>query len=194
MRNRIKEIRLSRDLSLQQLADMVGTSNQQIHNLEAGKRKLSQDWMGRIANALHIPINDLLEKDSLPKVEVVGYITSNMKIQRDKIGEVGNLGEIDPPFTFAGIPVREIKSGYLKEDIQQPILIEGAVIYWHQINNIYDCLGKLCVILDMNDELIIKQLWQGSSHNTYTLTTFNAAPQMNIAIKEAYKIISIEPK
>lgn len=50
--NRIRELRLERSLSTVELAARVGTSNQQIGRLERGERRLTQDWMRRLAPAL----------------------------------------------------------------------------------------------------------------------------------------------
>ena len=52
MTNRLKEMREARGLTLRQLAALVGTANQQISNLELGKRQLTVDWLIRIAAAL----------------------------------------------------------------------------------------------------------------------------------------------
>lgn len=52
MENRISQLRRAQGLTLQQLADRVGTTNQQISHLEKGRRKLSIDWMERLAAAL----------------------------------------------------------------------------------------------------------------------------------------------
>lgn len=52
--NRIKELREQRDLTLQQIADAAGTSLQQIHKLENGDRRLTDEWMRRIAPALGV--------------------------------------------------------------------------------------------------------------------------------------------
>lgn len=54
MGNRIKELRDTRGLSLEQVADAAGTSFQQIQRLEKGKRRLTDDWMRRIAPALGV--------------------------------------------------------------------------------------------------------------------------------------------
>ncbi|MBT2748276.1 helix-turn-helix transcriptional regulator [Lysobacter sp. ISL-42] len=50
--NRIRELREARRLSLEELADLVGTSNQQISHLENGRRRLTVDWLQRIGGAL----------------------------------------------------------------------------------------------------------------------------------------------
>ncbi|MDI1227375.1 MAG: helix-turn-helix transcriptional regulator [bacterium] len=52
MVNFIKQIRKERGLSSEALAEKVGTSAQQINHLENGKRKLSWDWIQKLAKAL----------------------------------------------------------------------------------------------------------------------------------------------
>lgn len=49
MKNRIAEIRMARGLTLQEIAERAGTTNQQISHLEKGRRKLSYEWMERLA-------------------------------------------------------------------------------------------------------------------------------------------------
>lgn len=63
MENRIEELRKARGLTLKQLADLVGTSNQQISFLEKGKRRLTVDWMTRISEALGCQPADLISGD-----------------------------------------------------------------------------------------------------------------------------------
>jgi len=60
MENRIRELRKARGLTLKRLAELVGTSNQQISHLEKGRRRLTLDWMERIAKALECHPSDLL--------------------------------------------------------------------------------------------------------------------------------------
>lgn len=58
--NRIREIRLARGLTESELARRVGTSQPQIRRLEAGQRRLTEEWMRRIAKALDVRPADLL--------------------------------------------------------------------------------------------------------------------------------------
>jgi transcriptional regulator with XRE-family HTH domain len=50
--NRIKVLREARGVSLEALAAKMGTSNQQVSLLETGKRRLTVDWLHRLARAL----------------------------------------------------------------------------------------------------------------------------------------------
>jgi len=58
--NRIREFRQARKLTTYQLAELVGTTQATIHRLETGKRKLTVDWMKRIATALGVKPEDLI--------------------------------------------------------------------------------------------------------------------------------------
>src|SRR5579871_4203030 len=60
MPNRIAFWRKKRGLSQQELADLAGTSNQQISMLESGARRLTTDWMERLAKPLGITPAELL--------------------------------------------------------------------------------------------------------------------------------------
>lgn len=64
-RNRIKELREERGLSTYQLAELVGTSQPQIHRLEnKDPRLLKQGWIERLAKALKIPHSQIIGEQS----------------------------------------------------------------------------------------------------------------------------------
>ncbi|MGE3624419.1 MAG: XRE family transcriptional regulator [Bdellovibrionales bacterium] len=60
MPNRIRELRKARGWTLQQLADATGTTKSQIDKLEKGYRRLTVDWMVRIARPLGRDPRDLM--------------------------------------------------------------------------------------------------------------------------------------
>ena len=78
MQNNIKAIRKSRGLTLAQLADLTETTAQQIGMLERGDRRLSDVWIERLANALHINAYELIvdnnvsPKNTIHAVPVLG--------------------------------------------------------------------------------------------------------------------------
>ena len=60
MANRIKELREARGLTLEQVAEAADTSFQQIHRMENGYRRLTDEWMRRIAPILGVHPAELL--------------------------------------------------------------------------------------------------------------------------------------
>lgn len=65
--NRIRELREKKRLSTYKLAELVGTTQSTIHRLEAGQRKLTVEWMRRIADALGVQPADLIAPTILEK-------------------------------------------------------------------------------------------------------------------------------
>lgn len=61
MENRIFELRKKHGLPLAQLAEKTGTTAQQIGRLEKGERKLTTDWMERLARVFDVLPEDLLD-------------------------------------------------------------------------------------------------------------------------------------
>ena len=64
--NRIREVREARDFTQEFLAEKIGTSNQQIGRLENRERRLTWEWMQKIANALECHPMDLVEAAATP--------------------------------------------------------------------------------------------------------------------------------
>lgn len=60
MENRLRHWRGLRGLTLEQLAAAAGTSHQQILRLERGERRLTLDWMVRLAGPLGVEPRDFL--------------------------------------------------------------------------------------------------------------------------------------
>jgi transcriptional regulator with XRE-family HTH domain len=65
MQNRIGILRVERGLSLTDLARLAGTTKAQIQKLERGERRLSLQWMSRLARALDVKMSDLLPQDTV---------------------------------------------------------------------------------------------------------------------------------
>lgn len=67
--NRIKDLREARDLTAQQLAKLAGTTQAQISRLENGERRLTVEWLMRLAKALECAPEDLLAAITLASFE-----------------------------------------------------------------------------------------------------------------------------
>ena len=69
MKNRIKELRRAKNLTLQELAELVGSSNQQISQLETGRRRLNVDWLERLSKELGCHPLEILDDGVWAKTE-----------------------------------------------------------------------------------------------------------------------------
>lgn len=80
--NRIREIRLSKGMTLQEVADKTGitTDPAQIQKLERGLRSLTPKWMKVISKALDVNAHELLPQDWQPEVSLRNMGTVKMPI------------------------------------------------------------------------------------------------------------------
>ena len=88
MANRIRELRKARGLTMEALARQANTTASQINKLEKGERRLTDEWMHRLAEALDCNAASLMV---------------------ERRGPAGALGPIDrsgPSLTIAEIDVR----------------------------------------------------------------------------------------
>lgn len=69
MDNRIRELRKAQGLTLQELAERVNSSNQQISQLESGRRRLNVDWLESLSVALGCHPMELLYDKAMAKTE-----------------------------------------------------------------------------------------------------------------------------
>ena len=74
MSTRIREYRKLRGMTLQFLAQKVGTTAQTIQRLETGNMTVSLDWLQRIAEVFGMPAAALLVSDNTASVPVIGEL------------------------------------------------------------------------------------------------------------------------
>jgi transcriptional regulator with XRE-family HTH domain len=120
MSNRLREFRDLAGLSMQALADRVGTTAPQINKLEKGERRLTLDWMTRLSVALGIEPKDLLPAPPKPRAAPPSPGTALLG------GEAapGPLVPIRDPRDL--IPVRSAARG---GDEQEMFLQDGPIDY-----------------------------------------------------------------
>lgn len=80
--NRIREIRLSKGMTLQEVADKTGitTDPAQIQKLEKGLRSLTPKWMKVIAKALEVNAYELLPHDWQPSASLTNVDTVRVPV------------------------------------------------------------------------------------------------------------------
>jgi transcriptional regulator with XRE-family HTH domain len=66
--NRIRELREARGWTTEQLGKEAGTTGATISRLEGGERKLTVEWMQKIAHALKVAPTDLLDNAALAEI------------------------------------------------------------------------------------------------------------------------------
>jgi repressor LexA len=97
MPNNIRELRNKKGLTMRELADRMGIHHTTIAKLERSERRLSMDWVEKIAKALEVSINELIGTTkglpSIRTVPLVGKIPAGG--WREAISEP--MGEVPAP-------------------------------------------------------------------------------------------------
>lgn len=89
--NRLREERLKKGLSLQQVADAVGLGNNTISRYETGKREPKLETWNKLAEYFSVPTSYLMGTDDLKfptKQEAIDFIHKIMKAQNIKLEDI----------------------------------------------------------------------------------------------------------
>lgn len=174
MRNRIREVRKSRGLTLEQLAERLGgkTDASVVGRLETEKIPLTMEWLDRIAKALDSPIGELISIDYVKpkKAKVVGYVGVGEKYYPDpRAGAWMAIGEIEAP-PGAGDKVVALE---VRDDSMGPVYRIGDFVYFDYGGaQLADCVGQDCVIQVRGGDAYIKLALEGSRPGTLTLRSY----------------------
>lgn len=173
MSNNIKLYRQKAGLTLEQVAQAAGTSNQMIGLLERGQRKLTVEWMERIAPALGVSPADLMLASKT--VPVVGYVGAGAEIYSidDHAKGNGMFETSAPPQGATPSMVALVVRG----DSMSPAYEDGDIIYYdQQLTGDFDHLvGKRVVVRLKDGRTYVKKL-RKNSEGHYWLHSHNADP------------------
>lgn len=92
MKNRLKEWRERRGLTLQKVADHLGTQPPQIHKLESGKLKLKAETLTALAELYKCSPGELLVSKKMGELTTASQITTKLSRNKHK--------DNDPQFTL----------------------------------------------------------------------------------------------
>lgn len=80
MKYRIREQRKNRGLTLDQLAEMVGTSKGYLSDLETGKRTGGIDMLRAIAQALNVSDAEIFMAESIEEQQILDHVAIFQKL------------------------------------------------------------------------------------------------------------------
>lgn len=196
--NRIAEIRKAKGLSQQQLAERVGSHWITISKLERGQMSLTQSWMERLSQSLHVEPEDLLPGErSLGSVAVVGAVLEN--------------GVVNIPVTIEGdgdaasvthnrFEVTYVSSSFINDPDSQwlriasyalaPLFNPGDFIRitWLDLSQAEDMVGRVCLVHIDGEQDVFGTLAFGSKHGTWTLQGISAPSYFDVKISAIARI------
>lgn len=184
--NRLRELRKKAGLTLQEVAEAAGTTNQMVGMLERGERKLTVEWLERFAPILGVKPPDILAETKRHLVPIVGYVGAGEIMF--SLDEDQNLEEIEFPISeqhpnMVGVKVRG--------DSMLPAYKDGDVLFYNEkrFNDYEGFVGKDCIVRLMDGRTYLKELQR--SNGAYWLHSYNAPPILNIKIDWIARVLWI---
>ena len=213
MSNRLREFRDLAGLSMQALADRVGTTAPQINKLEKGERRLTLDWMTRLAKALGIEVRDLLPAAPDPRPaaapidrpppdsEAAPGPTLPARDLRDLIpvrsaargGEEQEMFLEDGPIEYIPRPhslrhVRAAYSIYMIGDSMAPRFRPGQLLH---VNPYKPAQAGAGVVVTKTDNVVLIKEFVRSTESTLFLKQYNPAAELKYPLGEVRDVHTV---
>jgi transcriptional regulator with XRE-family HTH domain len=204
MQNRIKELRRGKGLSLNTLEEMTGISAQQINRLEKGERRLNEDNISKIADALGYHPQDLFARPAV-RVPVVGEVGAGGEVY--PIDDVPLLPRnVDPSEqdyvncewveSPPGVYPNGIVAVRVKGTSMLPFMPPGTVVYYAERfeGGAPDhCLSTLCVVQMRDGRTLLKMVRKAQVHGKFDLQSYNLETIPDAELAWCAPVIFIKP-
>lgn len=188
--NRIKTIRKSRGMTLEELASAVELSVPYVQRLEKGERNLAVKHFDSFASALGVTARELVSsEDGEPSeciVKVVGRVGAGAEIlpEYEQVPPEG-LFEISIPF-----PVPDNALAFEVEgDSMWPRYDPGDVILcWREGTNAEEVIGWEAAVRTADGKRYLKRIMKGTRARHFDLESFNAPVIRNVKLEWISKV------
>lgn len=218
--NRLRELREQRDWSQDHLAHLAGTTKAQISKLERGARRLTLDWMIRLAEVLAVDPQDLLaDRDQTPPkpyermpsrtgslaetgdyaraplagAPLVGYVGAGAEVFPIDDHSLGDGLEIVETPLATGRPMVAVR---VRGQSMMPTYFDGDILFFSRdYDFIQDvCIYNVCIVKVHDGPTLVKQILPGSLPGRFTLISFNDQPRENVEIEWAAPVDFVDQR
>ncbi|MEM6731599.1 MAG: helix-turn-helix domain-containing protein, partial [Myxococcota bacterium] len=175
MENRLRELRLELGLTLQEVADRLGTTPPTVSRLETGERELTFSWIEKFTEALGQPASVLIGEAAVSRVPVVGYVGAGEAIHwLTTEGDLG-LDHVDTNFGDEELLAVEVRG-----DSMYPVYRDRDLVLCpaRSTVDVSECLNRDCVVQTTSGTGYIKTLRAGAKKNRFRLSSYRA-PDMD---------------
>ncbi|NVP56063.1 XRE family transcriptional regulator [Mycoplana rhizolycopersici] len=190
MGNNLKNLRIQSNLTQEEAADEVGVSKSQYVKLERGERRLTADYIGRLAKAFGVRPADILEGSTPDTVPLMGYIGAGAEImpEFEQVPPEG-IEQIHVPFPLPD----EMVAFRVRGDSMLPVYKNGAtvIVYREQKRPLDAFYGEDAAVRTADGRRFIKTIMKGISG--VNLMSWNAAPIENVHLEWIGEIFAVLP-
>lgn len=181
--NRIRELRLRRRLTLEQLAEQVGLTKSALARIETGESQLKFLHVGPLARALDVDAPEILFDLSDRPVAISGRVIDG--------GAVVSAEAIDQVECPRGINPDEADVLLVEGDALAPIEAQSLLFVGTARAPSADIIGRLGVVELKGGAHVVRQVRRGYSPGRYNLISANAAPIEDAEIVAFSRVLMI---
>jgi repressor LexA len=189
MNNRIRYWRKQRRLTLEKLAERLGTSAGHLHKWETGKVSITLNRLGDVARALEVGIVDLI--DGQQKVPVIGRVGAGAQIAslEEAAGQGYRKVRCPPKLDATKTVAVEVEG-----DAMLPIEEGWLLFYSRDYEGVpVECIGKLCVVQLASGARYVKRVKQGRRPSLFNLYSTNAREMEDQTLAWAAPVVEARP-
>jgi transcriptional regulator with XRE-family HTH domain len=188
MTNRIRHWRKQRRLTLEKLADRLGTSAGHLHKWETGKVSITLTRLADVAHALEVGVVDLI--DGQQTVPVVGTVGAGAQVFATADPPEGKRKVRAPPRQESAKTVALEVEG----DAMLPIEDGWLLFYSRDYEGVpIECIGKLCVVQLASGARYVKRVTQGRRPALFNLYSTNAREMEDQSLAWAAPVVEARP-
>lgn len=210
MKNRIKELREKNGLSQQQLAELTGTTNQQIGRLEKGARELTTTWMERLARPLRVMPSEIIALTTTHhRIRLIGEVQAGLWLTPDeKEGYEGEILDLPLPEIYSKLRPYALRVVGPSMNLVYP---EGTILICCHLEELREdpVIGKRYIIQNIDEhdgiETTVKEFrideqgrpwaWPQSEHPEHQLPiALDQARNGHSIIIKARVVFSLKPE
>lgn len=187
--NSIRALREERELTLEQLAEMVDLSVSYVSRLEKGGRNLSVKNLDKIAAALGVPRERILAEDRNQEVGVYGVIGAGGRIDTssEQISDSEPLYRVTAPID---VPDGAI-AFQIVGDSMWPKYDDGDIVICSMFSEHPDgVLGFPAAVETSDGSRYLKRVLRGSQPGLYHLESYNAPLMADVHVVSFSSVIA----
>ncbi|NVP54485.1 XRE family transcriptional regulator [Mycoplana rhizolycopersici] len=190
MGNNLKKLRTQASMTQEDAADQLGVSKSQYVKLERGERRMTADYIGRLAKVFGVRPADILEGAMPDTVPLMGYIGAGAEIMPDfeQVPPEG-IEQIHVPFALPD----DMVAFRVRGDSMLPVYKSGAtvIVYREQKRPLEAFYGEDAAVRTSDGRRFIKTIMKGISG--VNLMSWNAAPIENAHLEWIGEIFAVLP-
>lgn len=194
MGNSLKTLRVKSGATQEQIAEAIGVSKSQYVKLERGERRLTEDYIERLARAYGVRPADVISSETPDAVPLMGYIGAGAEIEPDYEQTPPNgLDIIDVPFPLPD----DMVAFQVRGDSMLPVYRADAIIicYREQQRPFEAFLGEEAVVRTTDGRRFIKTITKSANGRPYVnLLSFNAPIIEDVQLEWIGEIFAVLPK